>query len=194
MKLSILIVSLAACAITASAQAPAKPSSDAKPAATAPAPTTVTPAKPSSDAKPAATADKPPAHMTPVKGIHKTLYTITLSYQDIKIGAGAEAEPKKFLKYYYTLWLAADGSELDSTDDRRAPVLDKDKKPVLDENGKPKLGDPQPATLMMGAGRPLPGWDLGFKGMKAGGKRRIYIPWQLASRAGTIQRFPLSPT
>ena len=158
MKLSILTVLLAACAVTASAQTPAKPASDAKPAV----------------------ADvKPLPHMHPVAGIHKTLYTINLSYQDIKVGAGAEAEPKKFLKFYYTLWLAADGSQIDSTDDRRTPVLDKDRKPVLDENGKPKLGDPQPAIQVMGAGRPLPGWDLGFKGMKAGGKRRIFIPWQL---------------
>ncbi len=117
--------------------------------------------------------------MTPVEGIHKTLYTVTLGYQDVKVGAGAEAEPKKYLKFYYTLWLAADGREIDSSDDHRAPVLDKDQKPVLDDNGKLKMGDPRPAILMMGAGRPLPGWDLGLKGMKVGGKRRIYIPWQL---------------
>ena len=96
MKLSILAVLLAAC--TASAQAPAKPSSDAKPAA--PAPTTA--AKPAADAKPL-------PHMHPVAGIHKTLYTINLTYQDIKVGTGAEAEPKKYLKFYYTLWLAGSG-------------------------------------------------------------------------------------
>jgi peptidylprolyl isomerase len=171
MKLSILTVLLAACALTAVAQTPAKPATDAKPAAaatTAPQP----PAKPAEEAKPL-------PHMAPVEGIHRTLFTVTLRYLDSKVGTGAQAQPKKILKYYYTLWLASDGSQLDSTDERRTPVLDNDKKPVLDEKGKPKLGDPQPATMMMGTGRPLPGWDLGFEGMKVGGKRRIYIPWQL---------------
>jgi peptidylprolyl isomerase len=69
--------------------------------------------------------------------------------------------------------------EIDSTDDHRTPQLDKDHKPVVDANGKPVLGDPQPMPVVMGQGRPLPGWDMGFEGMKAGGTRRIYIPWQL---------------
>ena len=177
MKLSILTVLLAAGAITASAQAPAKPASDAKPAATATT-SAQTPAKSASDAKPAAADVKPLPHITPVAGTHKILYTINLTYQDIKVGTGKEAEPKKFLKYNYALWLAADGSQLDSSDDHRQPFLDKDRKPVLDDKGKPKMGDPQPTIQMMGGGRMLPGWDLGFKGMKVGGKRRIYIPWQ----------------
>jgi peptidylprolyl isomerase len=29
-------------------------------------------------------------------------------------------------------------------------------------------------------GRAIPGFDQGFTGMKVGGKRRIFIPWQLA--------------
>ena len=179
MKHSILIVLLAASSLAAVAQ---------------------TPAKPASGARPAATADKQPDHMTPVEGIHKTLYTVTLGYQDVKVGAGAEAEPKKYLKFYYTVWLAADGREIDSSDDHRAPVLDKDQKPVLDDNGKLKMGDPRPAILMMGAGRPLPGWDLGLKGMKVGGKRRIYIPWQLGlgdreipGATPPMRQFPLNP-
>jgi peptidylprolyl isomerase len=171
MKLSILIVLLAAGALTAAAQTPAKPASDAKPAAAATA-SAQTPAKPAVEVKPI-------PHLTPIAGIHKIIYKVDLTCQDRKIGTGATAEPKKLLKYYFTLWLAADGSQLDSTDDHRTPVLDKDKKPVLDENGKPKLGEPQPAQTIMGTGRPLPGWDLGFTGMKAGGKRRIFIPWQL---------------
>jgi peptidylprolyl isomerase len=117
--------------------------------------------------------------MTPIVGMHKSLFTISLGYQDIKVGTGAEAMPKKLLKCYFTLWVAADGSEFDSTNEHRSPVLDNDKKPVLDADGKPQMGDPQPMSIVMGTGRPLPGWDLGVAGMKAGGKRRIYIPWQL---------------
>jgi peptidylprolyl isomerase len=195
MKLFILIVLLAASAISASAQTTAKPASDAKPATTATAPAQTTApitATPASDAKPAAAATasaptpakpaadaKPLPHITRVAGIHKILHRIDLTYLDIKVGTGAPAEPKKALKYYYTLWLAADGIQLDSTDDSRPPVLDKDKKPVLDEKGEIKLGDPTPTTTIMGQGRPLPGWDMGFEGMKAGGKRRIFIPWEL---------------
>jgi hypothetical protein len=59
------------------------------------------------------------------------------------------------------------------------PALDKDKKPVMDADGKPVMGDPQPAMMIKGQGRPFPGWDQGFDGMKAGGKRRVFIPWQL---------------
>lgn len=136
-------------------------------------------AKPPAEAKPAAIAEKTPAHMPPVEGIRKTLFTVPLRYQDIRVGTGAEAMPKKLLKYYFTLWLASDGSEIDSTDNHRTPILDKDRKPVLDADGKPKMSDPQPAIMMMGTGHPLPGWDLGFEGMRAGGKRRIFIPWQL---------------
>lgn len=177
MKLSILTVLLATCAITANAQTPAKPASDAKPAATAPASATPPAAKPAANATSAAAEVKPLPHMTPIEGVRKNLFT--LSYQDIKVGTGAEAMAKKLLKCYFTLWVAADGSEFDSTDEHPAPVLDNDKKPVLDADGKPKMGDPQPMPVMMGSGRPLPGWDMGVAGMKVGGKRRIYIPWQL---------------
>jgi peptidylprolyl isomerase len=47
-------------------------------------------------------------------------------------------------------------------------------------DGKPQLGDPQPLVFPQGVGRLIPGFDNGFAGMKIGGKRRIFIPWQLA--------------
>jgi peptidylprolyl isomerase len=59
-------------------------------------------------------------------------------------------------------------------------VLDKDGKPVLGDDGKPKQGPPQPISFPQGFGRAIPGFDQGFTGMKIGGKRRIFIPWQLA--------------
>ncbi len=58
--------------------------------------------------------------------------------------------------------------------------MDKDGKPVMGEDGKPKLGDPQPISFPQGFGRVIPGFDQGFEGMKVGGKRRLFIPWQLA--------------
>jgi peptidylprolyl isomerase len=177
MKHAALILLLAASTAAASAQAPAKPATAAKPATTAAKSAAAT-------AKPAATADKLPPGVPVVKGIHKTLFS--LRCQDIQIGTGAEAEPNKMYKVLYTGWLGAngrpdDGKKFDSTDDHpRPPVLDKDGKPVLGDDGKPKQGPPQPISFPQGFGRAIPGFDQGFAGMKIGGKRRIFIPWQLA--------------
>jgi peptidylprolyl isomerase len=169
MKRNLLILLLAAGAMTVSAQPSAK---TAKPAA-------------ASTAKPAvrnaAAADKLPAGIPPVKGLKKALFTAILGYQEIKIGTGAVAEPQKMYKIHYTGWLAADGRKFDSSYDHpRQPLRDKDGKPVLGEDGKPKLGDPQPIVFPQGFGRVIPGMDQGFEGMKIGGQRRLFIPWRLA--------------
>lgn len=177
MKHAALILLLAASTAAASAQAPAKPATAAKPATTAAKPAAAT-------VKVAATADKLPPGVPVVKGIHKTLFS--LRCQDIKIGTGAEAEPNKMYKVLYTGWLgsngrADDGRKFDSTDDHPGPpVLDKDGKPVLGDDGKPKQGPPQPISFPQGFVRAIPGFDQGFAGMRIGGKRRIFIPWQLA--------------
>jgi len=149
---------------------------------TTPAPKTATTAAKPAVKKPATAAAvspvKLPPGVKPVKGILKTAFT--LKYQDFVIGTGALAEPGKVYKVHYTGWLASDGTKFDSSYDHRAPVLDKDNKPVNDADGKPKLGDPQPITFPQGRGRLIPGWDQGFEGMKVGGKRRLFIPYQLA--------------
>jgi peptidylprolyl isomerase len=111
-------------------------------------------------------------------GAVKTAFA--LRYQDVKIGTGADADPYKVYKVLYTGWLAADGRKFDSSEDHRLPQRDKDGKPVLGDDGKPKLGDPQPIAFAQGFGRVIPGFDQGFAGMKVGGKRRLFIPWQLA--------------
>jgi peptidylprolyl isomerase len=103
-----------------------------------------------------------------------------LQYQDIKIGDGAAAEPNKLYKVHYTGWLAADGHKFDSSYDHRTPVMDKDGKPKIGDDGKPVMGDPQPFSFPQGFARLIPGFDQGFDGMKVGGKRRLFIPWQLA--------------
>lgn len=126
----------------------------------------------------AAAADvKYPATIKPVPGIKKVLFS--LRYQDLKIGTGADAEPMKMYKVKYTGWRAADGVIFDSWDKHPSPVLDKDGKPVMGDDGKPKMADPQPASFPVGLGRVIPGFDQGFGGMKIGGIRRIFIPWQL---------------
>jgi peptidylprolyl isomerase len=116
--------------------------------------------------------------MLAVKTIKKTAFS--LQYQEIKIGTGAVAEPNKMYKVFYTGYLAADGYKFDSSDDHRQPLKDKDGKPVMGDDGKPKLDVPQPMPFPQGMGRVIPGFDQGYEGMKINGKRRIFIPWQLA--------------
>jgi peptidylprolyl isomerase len=160
MKPIFLAVILAAPAAAVLAQSTPKPATTAK-------------------AAPASTVGvKLPPGVPPARGVVKTAFS--LRYQDIKIGTGADAEPNKMYKVLYTGWLAADGHKFDSSEDHRFPVLDKNGKPVLGDDGKPKLGDPQPMQFPQGFGRLIPGFDQGFTGMKVGGKRRLFIPWQLA--------------
>lgn len=135
------------------------------------------------------TAPKPPVRFTasgvklppgvpPARGIVKTAFS--LRYQDIRIGIGAEAEPNKIYKVHYTGWLAADGHKFDSSYDHKMPVMGKDGKPELDADGKPKMSEGEPISFPQGFGRVIPGFDQGFTGMHIGGKRRLFIPWQLA--------------
>src|SRR6266568_2806945 len=116
MKQFVLILLLAASA-AATAQTPAKPATTSKPATTT------------------AGAKLPPG-VPVVRGVVRTAFS--LRYEDIKIGAGKEAEPNKIYKVHYTGWLAADGHKFDSSYDHRAPVMGKDGKPELGADGQPK--------------------------------------------------------
>ena len=165
MKQTILVMLLAIGASVSSAQA---------------APKTTTP-KPATAARPATTATStklPPGVPAVQGGVVKTAFS--LRYEEIKIGTGKEAEPNKIYKVHYTGWLASDGRKFDSSYDRRAPVTSADGKPEMGADGKPKLGEPQPISVPQGFGRVIPGFDQGFNGMRIGGKRRLFIPWQLA--------------
>lgn len=133
-------------------------------------------------------------------GLMKTAFS--LRYEDLKVGTGALAEPNKIYKVFYTGYLGAngrpdDGHKFDSSDDHRRPELDKDGKPVMGDDGKPKLGDPEPLEFPQGFGRLIPGFDQGFDGMHIGGKRRLFIPWQLAygdrGRPGPDPAHPVIP-
>jgi peptidylprolyl isomerase len=168
MKLTAFTLIFVASSFTATAQTPAKPA---------------TPATPVHHAAVAASATKLPAGVPPVKGIIKPAFT--LRYEDYKVGTGADAEPNKLYKVFYTGYLGSngrpdDGHKFDSSDDHRQPLKGDDGKPVMGPDGKPKMGDPQPMTFPQGMGRLIPGFDQGFTGMKVGGKRRLFIPWQLA--------------
>ena len=201
MKQTALILMLAACTVAASAQTPAPTAAPAaKPATAANPPAKPATAATSSTAKPAAPAAKAAPATPPTvaafikepaaiatKGIQKPFFTVALRYKEIKVGAGAEAEPGKLYKVLYTGYRASDGAIFDSTNlHPRPPVLGKDGKPVLGDDGKPKQGPPQPMPFPQGMGGTIIGFDQGFAGMKVGGQRRIFIPWQMAYGTRTM--------
>ena len=117
--------------------------------------TTTTPSRANATATAANPADNPP-NVPKVAGTPKPLYA--LRYVDTVIGTGELAVPRKWYSVRYTGWLT-DGTKFDSSDDHP---------------GK------QPIAFPYGAHRVIPGWDTGFEGMHVGGKRRLYIPYQLA--------------
>ena len=125
-----------------------------------------------------ATATTTPPNIPKVVGIPKIAYA--LRYVDVVTGTGplatssvlgtSEADSK--IKWYtvkYTGWLT-DGTKFDSSYDHPGG---------------------EPITFPAGAHRVIPGWDTGFQGMHVGGKRRLFIPYQLAY--GEVGRPPHIP-
>jgi len=164
MNQTIPILLLVATAMTAGAQSSSKPA-------------------PAAQSAPAVAAINLPPGVPAAEGPLETAFS--LRYQDLVIGTGTDAQPNKIYKVQYTGWLGVngrtdDGRKFDSSYDRRQALKDADGKPVLDAQGQPQLGDAPPFSFAQGYGRVIPGWDQGFGGMKVGGKRRIFIPWQLA--------------
>jgi peptidylprolyl isomerase len=180
MRYNLWILLMATTVAASSAQTSAKP---VVPKAVKPAVTASKPAVTGSKTAVVSTGIKLPPGVPPEAGTMNTAFT--LRYQDITVGAGPEAEPGKMFKVHYTGYFGTndrpdDGHKFDSSYDHRMPETDKDGKPVLGDDGKPKLEDPQPLVFPQGYGRLIPGFDQGVSGMRIGGKRRIFIPWQLA--------------
>jgi peptidylprolyl isomerase len=128
--------------------------------------TTATRPKAQTSTRPKAAQPALPKNIPPVAGPVKVEFA--LRYQEIKVGTGALAAPHQFYTVHYTGWLASDGTKFDSSVDRGAPF-----------------------EFMQGARRVIPGWDEGFEGMHVGGKRRLFIPYQLAY--GELGRPPVIP-
>jgi uncharacterized damage-inducible protein DinB len=82
--------------------------------------------------------------------------SVALRYIDIKLGEGSSAGPGKRYTVHYTGWLR-DGTKFDSSVDRSEPI-----------------------EFVQGRRQVIAGWEAGFEGMRAGGKRRLFIPYQLA--------------
>lgn len=92
---------------------------------------------------------------------------------DVKLGTGNAARPRACFYANYTGWLA-NGSKFDSSRDTMP-------------NGKAK----SPIAFAQGAKRVITGWDIGFEGMRVGGQRRLFIPYQLGY--GEVGRPPAIP-
>lgn len=165
-----LLLPLAASAYAQTAAKPARPASSAGSAKTAG----------SAAHAPAASATtyQVPSDEKRVPGLPKTAFS--LRYQDIKIGTGPEGEPGKLWHVKYKGWRAKDGVVFDSWDKHGQPVTGKDGKPEMGADGKPKMSDPEPMIFPQGVGRMIPGFDYGLTGMHVGGKRRLFIPYQMA--------------
>ncbi len=173
MKHICVILLMAACAAAASSQSLAHPAANAASADMKAA------SAPKENCSTAAAGITLPANIPPVQGDVQSVFA--LRYQDYVIGTGAEAEPNKLYKVQYTYWLAADGTKVDSTFDHRgAPLKDANGKVVVGDDGKPRLGPPMVVSFIQGRHQMIYGFDHGLAGMKVGGKRRLYIPWQLA--------------
>jgi peptidylprolyl isomerase len=141
--------------------------------------TTTKPATTTHHAATTATAKSTtPPNIPKVVGIPRTIYA--LKYIDTLVGTGPLAEPSVLgtsmadskIKWYsvrYTGWLT-DGTKFDSSYDHPGGA---------------------PITFPAGAHRVIPGWDTGFQGMHVGGKRRLFIPYQLAY--GEAGKSPVIP-
>jgi peptidylprolyl isomerase len=78
-----------------------------------------------------------------------------LKIEDIISGTGKSIEKGALITAHYTGWLE-DGTEFDSSHKRG------------------------PFQCVIGTGRVIKGWDQGLIGMKVGGKRKLYVPANLA--------------
>jgi len=87
-----------------------------------------------------------------------------LQYEDVKVGTGDSPKRGQLVVVHYTGWLwknGAKGDKFDSSVDRGQPI-----------------------TFPIGTGRVIKGWDEGVGTMKAGGKRILLIPPDLAYGSG----------
>src|SRR5665213_357842 len=83
--------------------------------------------------------------------------SFSLGYVDTKIGAGELVKRDKWLTIQYDGYLV-DGLKFDSSRD----------------TGR------EPFNFHYGGHQVIAGWDTGFAGMRIGGKRRLFIPFELA--------------
>jgi FKBP-type peptidyl-prolyl cis-trans isomerase len=89
--------------------------------------------------------------------------TIEFGFSDLTVGSGAEAAAGRTVTVHYTLWLY-NPAGVESKGTRVQSSLD--------------AGTPY--TFTVGSRQTIPGFEQGVVGMRAGGKRRVYVPANLA--------------
>lgn len=99
-----------------------------------------------------------------------------LEVTDTVVGSGATAVPRSLLTVHYTGWLYS----------ATAP----DKRGVQFETSVGRT----PYAFQLGIGTVIAGWDRGVLGMKAGGKRTLVIPADLAYGARVTPIIPANST
>ncbi len=97
---------------------------------------------------------KMPAAVPPAPGA--VVENAPLRYIDVQVGTGAAAKPGQEYTVQYTGWLR-DGVKFDSSVDAGKPI-----------------------KFVQGRRQVIAGWEMGFEGMKVGGKRRLFLPYALA--------------
>ena len=113
-----------------------------------------------------------PAPIPAISGEKKEI-EVELEYVDFVKGTGELVQPRKCIYTHYTGW-TTDGRKFDSSRDTMP-------------NGRPR----DVFSFNQGLRRVIMGWDMGYEGMRVGGKRRLIIPYQLAY--GEAGRPPIPP-
>ena len=92
--------------------------------------------------------------MPPITG--EPVEQVKMRYVDFWPGTGAPADPGQEYSVHYTGWLL-DGTQFDSSVDRKEPF-----------------------KFVQGRRLVIAGWEAGFEGLRVGGKRRLFVPYQMA--------------
>lgn len=85
----------------------------------------------------------------------KVVEAATFRFIDVKTGDGPPAQAGEQYTVHYTGWLR-DGTKFDSSIGKK------------------------PLEFVQGRRQVIAGWEMGFEGMRVGGQRRLFIPYQLA--------------
>lgn len=107
---------------------------------------------------------KMPAKVPAITGT--PVENLAMHWIEVAPGSGAAAAPGKQYTVHYTGYFR-DGEKFDSSVDRNEPF-----------------------KFIQGRRQVISGWEVGFEGMKVGGKRRLFIPYQLGYGEAGRGRMP----
>jgi len=99
------------------------------------------------------------------KGSNRVTKDSGLSYEEIEIGEGKVPGPSDFVSVHYE-GRFENGKVFDSS--RRS------------DDGRSEINQGKPLEFALGRGKVIRGWEEGVSDMKVGGKRRLFVPSDLA--------------